>query len=145
MNVVDARKWLIISSLGITGAQFIFLLIAPVFGYPLAYPKNLDLLQIIFPVFVGYLGAASHFIFNKNRVNVTAKKEYLGLLVMGPIIIYCFAMIAAFFAFGYSNRLCAQIGSGMSIDHLRGAVSISLAVLAATTSVIISYLFSVEE
>jgi hypothetical protein len=33
-------------------------------GFPLTYPKNLELLQIVSPVFLGYLGAATHFIFS---------------------------------------------------------------------------------
>mgnify|MGYP000320631707 CR=1 FL=1 len=144
MNIVEARKWLIVASLSITGFQMVFLFIAPSLSYPISYPKNLDLLQIVSPVFLGYLGAASHFIFKKNQVTISVDNEYLGLLVKGPIIIYCAAIISAFSAFAYSNRLDAEIGTGMSIENLGNAVSISLGVLAVTTSIITSYLFSVE-
>jgi hypothetical protein len=63
MTVDRARKWIILSSLIITGGQIIFLLIAGSFGFPLEYPKNLNLLQIITPVFLCYLGSAAHFVF----------------------------------------------------------------------------------
>ena len=60
---------------------------------------------------------------------------------MDWVIVYCLAVLAAIAAFGYSNRVGAPIGSGMSVDNLATSLSISLGLLAATTSVIISYLF----
>jgi hypothetical protein len=145
MNIDTARKWLILSSLLITGSQIVFFIVAPVFGFPLQYPKNLDLLQIVLPVFLGYLGAASHFIFQNPAPSVPAQTQYLGLLVKGPIIIYTLAIASALVAFGYSNRADADIGSGMSIDNLATALSIALGVLAVTTGVLSSYLFVVPK
>jgi hypothetical protein len=55
-------------------------------GFPLTYPKNLELLQIVSPVFLGYLGAATHFIFIAPPPKVRVKNEFLGFLVIGPII-----------------------------------------------------------
>ena len=63
MTTDQARRWMIVASISITGLQLIFFLIAPAVSFPLTYPKNLDILQMILPVFLGYLGAASHFIF----------------------------------------------------------------------------------
>ena len=140
MTTDQARKWLIVSCLVITGAQVIFLFIAPVF-FPLEYPKNLDLLQIVTPVFLGYLGSSAHFVFMTPPPSVPANSQFLGLLVRGPIVIYACAMIAAFGAFGYSNRAGAPIGGAMSVDNLATAISISLGILAATTGIIVSYLF----
>ena len=141
MDTDSARKWLILSSILITGAQVIFFFIAPAVGYPLAYPKNLELLQMISPVFLGYLGAASHFIFKTPAPSVTAQNQFLGLLVKGPILVYTLAVAAVLAAFGYSNRFGAVVGTGMSADNLATSLSIALAVLAATTSVLTSYLF----
>ena len=62
MTVDQARKWLILSSLIITGVQMIFLFVAPIVDSPI-FSKISDLLQIVTPVFLGYLGSASHFIF----------------------------------------------------------------------------------
>ena len=142
MDVDQARKWLIVSSIVITGGQLVFLLIAPVIGYPLTYPKNLDLLQIISPVFLGYLGAAAHFIFKSPAPQIPVQNQYLGILVRGPVIVYALAVTAALAAFGYSNRVGAPIGSGMSVDHLSTALALALGVLAATTGVLTSYLFA---
>jgi hypothetical protein len=136
-----ARKWLVLASLIATGIQAVFLVIAPVIGFPLEYPKNLNLLQIVTPVLLGYLGSAAHFVFMTPVPKVEANNDLLAPLVKGPVIIYACVMIAAFAAFGYSNRSGAAIGSGMSVDNLNMAVSISLGILAATTSVIIARLF----
>lgn len=144
MPVDEARKWLIISSLSITGMQIAFLIIAPSIGFPLSYPKNLELLQIVSPVFLGYLGAASHFIFRNPVSDTPIYNQLLGIMVKGPIFIYLLAIVAAFSAFAYSNRSAAVIGTGMSVENLSTAISASLGVLAVSTSVIISYLFSVE-
>jgi hypothetical protein len=141
MTIDSARKWLILSSLIITGGQMVFLLTAPAFSFPLTYPKNLDLLQIVSPVFLGYLGSASHFIFQNNPPAVPVQNQFLGMLIKGPIVIYVFAVAGALASFGYSNRVGAPIGGGMSVDNLATALSLSLGVLAVTTGIISSYLF----
>lgn len=142
MTTDEARKWLILASLIITGVQVVFLFVAPVIGYPLEFPKNLDLLQIVSPVFMGYLGSAVHFIFMSPAPKVTVNNGYLGMLIKGPIIIYACAMTAAFAAFGYSNRQGAAVGNGMTTDNLATSMAIALGILAVTTGVIVSYLFT---
>src|SRR5260370_31539908 len=104
MTVDAARRWLIVSSPSITGIQMVFLLVAPALSFPLQYPKNLALLQIVTPVFLGYLGAAAHFIFQRQPPAVLARNEFLGLLVKGPIAIYVLAAGGALAAFPYANR-----------------------------------------
>ena len=141
MTADEARKWIILSSLIITGVQIVFLLAAPAIGFPLSYPKNLDLLQIVSPVFLGYLGSASHFVFQPAPQALPVQNQFLGMLVRGPIIIYTFAIMTALATFGYSNRIGATIGSGMSVDNLATALSVALGVLAVTTGIITSYLF----
>jgi hypothetical protein len=80
-----ARSWLIVSSLTITGTQMIFLLVAPALQFPLEYPKNLYLLQIVTPVFLGYLGAATHFVFKTPSPAAATNNQFLGMLVVGPL------------------------------------------------------------
>jgi hypothetical protein len=142
MTADTARKWIIFSSLAIIGAQILFLLIAPSIGYPLQYPKNLSILQIVTPVFLGYLGSATHFVFKASPPTVVVNEQFLGPLVKGPILIYAAAMIAAFATFSYTNRPGAPIGSGMSTDDLATAISIALGLLAVTTGVLTAYLFT---
>jgi hypothetical protein len=142
MTADQARKWIILASLVITGAQIIFLIICPAIGFPLEYPKNLDLLQIVTPVFLGYLGSAVHFIFANPAPPVTVNGDYLATLVKGPIVIYACAILAAFGAFGYSNRSGVSLGGAMTVENLATSISISLGILAVTTGVIVSYLFT---
>ena len=141
MTIDDARKWLIVASLVLTGSQMAFLVVAPITGYPLVYPKNIDLLQIISPVFLGYLGSASHFVFQNPPQDVPVQNQFLGLLVKGPLLIYTVVITLAFASFGYANRASAAPGSGMSVDNLATTLSLALGVLAVTTGIITSYLF----
>lgn len=145
MTTDYARRWLVLASLVVVGAEAVFLVIAPVLDYPLEYPKNLNLLQIVTPVLLGYLGSAANFVFMTPAPQIQANTQLLGLLVKGPVIIYVVVITAAFVAFGYSNRSGAPIGSGMSVDSLNMAVSISLGILSATTSVIVARLFVSNE
>lgn len=144
MTADQARRWLIFSSLILTGVQAAFLLVAPYIGVPLEPQKSLGLLQIVTPVFVGYLGSATHFIFLAPPPPVPVNNQFLGLLVRGPLLVYALIVLAALGAFTYSNRPGATLGSGMSVDDLSTALTIALSVLAASTGVIVSYLFVAE-
>ena len=141
MTADQARQWLIFASILITGVQLTFFLTAPAIGYPLTYPKNITILQMTAPVFFGYLGAASHFVFANPAPSVAAPNQLLAILVRGPIVVYSLVVAAVTGAFGYSNRAGASIGDGMSVDDLANSLSIALGLLAASTSVITSYLF----
>lgn len=145
MTTEDARKFILLASLGITGLQMVFLFAAPAFGFPLTYPRNLDLLQIVAPVFFGYLGSAAHFVFRTPAPTVPANNELLGILTRGPIAIYVVAMAAAFGAFAYSNRAGASPGTGMAVENLATATSIALGLLAVTTGILVSYLFVTDQ
>jgi hypothetical protein len=141
VTLTQARKWIILSSLLITGGQLTFLVAAPTIGFPLEYPTNLGIVRIVTPVFLGYLGSSTHFIFQNPAPTVAVQNEFLGYLVKGPLIIYALVVISALASFGYSNRAGAEIGSGMSVDDLGTALSLALGVLTATTGIITSYLF----
>lgn len=137
-----ARKWLIFANLTVIGAQLVFLFLAPSLGYPLQSPKNIELLQIITPVFVGYLGAAAHFVFKAPAPAIRAKNQYLGLLVKGPFVVYALAVVAIFVNFGLSNRADAQIGEGTSVEALTTSMTLCLAVLTGVSGVLNAYLFA---
>lgn len=147
MTVFQARKWLIIASLGVATTSFAFFILAPVFGFPLRFSQAITILQIIFPVFLGYLGAATQFVFQRTSTAASAVKArpMMELLVKGPVIVFCIMVTVAIIAFGYSNRASAAMGEGMSVDFLAGVVTAALGLLAVTTNVIVAYLFSVEE
>ena len=139
MSVDDARKWLIVSSLMITGIQMMFLLLAPAFGYPLEFPQALEVLRIVCPVFLGYLGSASHFIFQNAKSTKQLQNQYIGIILKGSIAVYVLTAGGSLFAFGYTNHSQTD---GMSVPELCTALTMSLGVLAVSTGVISSYLFA---
>lgn len=149
MTIQTARIWLIKFSLTITSLIFAFFLVAPALGYPLTFEQALRLLEIVTPVFLGYLGSATYFIFGRNGsvqdIAIRGPKELFALLMKGPLYVFGIAMLAAIFAFGYSNASFAPAGSGMTVDLLAGSIAGALGLLAVTTNVIVSYLFSSRE
>jgi len=147
VTVFQARKWLVIASLGVAASSFIFFIVAPVLGFPLRFSQAITILQIIFPVFLGYLGAATQFTFQRSptTTRVIKARPMMALLVKGPVMVFCIIVACAIVAFGYSNRASAAVGDGMSVDILAGVITAALGLLAVTTNVIVAYLFSVEE
>ncbi|MBW8877892.1 MAG: hypothetical protein JF614_23255 [Acidobacteria bacterium] len=148
MNIATARKWLVVASLSITGFMLLFCVTAPALSYPLEFAQSLRLVEIVVPVFFGYLGTATHFVFKKTRKVPLARPQarpLLGLLIKGPLLVYSVTTLAAILAFGLTNRSGAPPGSGMSVDELAMSFSILLGLLTVTTTVLVSYLFAAEE
>lgn len=145
MTVRHARGWLITASLAITTCVFLFLLLAPGLGYPLEFPQAVRLLEILVPVFLGYLGSAAHFVFSAApEVQVAIpndKAPFVSLMIRGPVIAWAICSVAVLVAFGFSNRAQALDGEGMSVDQLAAIITSILGILSATTSVAVSFLF----
>lgn len=144
----SARVSIVIYSLGITGTLIVFLILAQPLGmrFDFGQEQNMRLIDIVLPTFFGYLGAASNFIFNASGgrqvddENVTMLK----LLVHGPFIIFVLAVAALFFAHYVSHRPLATSEPRidvMDFGTLSRYLSVCLALLAATVSVISGYLF----
>jgi hypothetical protein len=148
VTITRARTWLIASSLAITAVNGVFFVLAPAFGYPLTPDQAIRLVQIIVPVFAGYLGSAVHFVFatthpRSPRRGADASTQ-LGLLVRGPVVVFCLWTGAALAAFGVSNSSRAAPGSGMSVDTLALNITLALAMLTAVTNAIVAYAFGRE-
>jgi hypothetical protein len=146
MTVENARKSLILSSLLITAVVLVFFLLAPALGYPLMFSQSLRVLEIVIPVFLGYLGTATSFVFRSSqRADVLEFRQgalpLARLLIYGPIFVFSFALAAIVLAFGLTNRSESPPGSGITIDQLTASLSIVLGFLAVTTTVAVSYLF----
>jgi hypothetical protein len=146
MTILKAQMFIIVSSLAATGLLLIFYIIAPILGYPLEYDQSIRLIQINTPVFLGYMGSATQFLFtgNTDRARLIDKglESLLRVLVIGPIIVFAAATAACLIAFGITNRQSAASGTGMTVENLSVLLTAVLALLAVTTSVIVSYLFS---
>jgi hypothetical protein len=150
MDLNAARLWLIKASLSITGLTFLFLCLAPSVGYPLEWSESVRLLQIIIPVFGGYLGSATHFLLKGSTRKIERRwrgtKEHLDMIVRGPVIVFGVVVIALFTGFGLSNRVSAPPGAeGMDIETLATFLTGALGLLALTTSYVVLYLFGSDE
>ena len=135
-------------SLLTTTAVFVFLIIAPQAGYPLTMDQAIRILEIILPVFVGYLGSAAQFAFRENApVNDTPlpNPALMNLLIKGPIIAWVVMSITSLTAFGLSNSSSAAADEGWSVDLLAGVMTIALSLLTVTTHAAVSYLFRLSE
>jgi hypothetical protein len=83
MTVDGARRWIIITSLVVTGLAFAFLVAAPPLGYPLGWDQSQRIIEILLPVFLGYLGTATHFVFHTGnqdkQLHLGSRAPLLGL------------------------------------------------------------------
>jgi hypothetical protein len=144
----EERRWLIVASLGSTLAVFLFFVLAPAAGYPLTYEDALGVVQIIVPVFMGYLGTAAQYVFAKTPPDEPsphkAARPLLRLMVRGPVLVFLTIILASIVSFGLTNREDAQIGTGMSVSLLSAVVTASLALLAVTTNAAVAYLFTAQ-
>ncbi len=148
MDSNTARIWLVYASLIIILSQFLFFILAPPLGYPLTYDQSFRLLEIVLPVFLGYLGAATHFLFAKGqsqKAQALAPSRFLGLLVRGPVVVFAVASVGALVAFCLSNQGSGAPGEGMSVDTLAGILTAILGFLAVTTTAVVTHLFSPGE
>jgi hypothetical protein len=143
-----ARIAVVAYSLGITGFLIVLLILAQPLGlrFDFGREENLRLIDVILPTFFGYLGAASHFIFNANRGREIEQNNalLLKLLIHGPFLIFIFSVGSLFFAHYVSHQPLPSDApriDRMDFGTLSRYLSICLALLAATVSVVSSYLF----
>ncbi|WP_334536572.1 hypothetical protein [Bradyrhizobium sp. AZCC 2230] len=144
----SARMAIVIYSLAITGVLIVCLILAQPLGMRFDYgqEQNLRLIDIVLPTFFGYLGAASHFLFNANRGRDVDPQNVgmMRLLVHGPFLIFIAAVSALFLAHYLSHRPLATNEpriDRMDFNSLSRYLSVCLGLLAATVSIISSYLF----
>jgi hypothetical protein len=146
MTINEARRFIITASLIATGATFVFFLVAPAVGYPLTWVDVPRVFEIILPVFLGYLGSATHFLFRARQdtkdIQLRDPGGMFGLLIRGPLAVFGVGIIALLFAFGYVNRIGAPNGSGMGVDELSHSLTALVGLLAVTTNAAVGYLFS---
>lgn len=143
MTAKAARQWLVNASFIVIGAQFGFFLLAPILGYPITWAQSMRLLEVITPIFFGYLGSAAHFLFSTDPLQTIRQDaaQLVAVLVRGPVVVFALITAVALLAFGISNRPTAASGSGMDIDTLALVFSLALSLLAVTTTVLVGYLF----
>lgn len=137
------RLWLLTADLGLTGFIIAFFVIAPAFGYPLTYDESYQVMQIVFPIFVGYLATAVVFVVRPvaDQEIDAQRLSILRLLIRGPIFVFAIGVVIVWIAFGYSNSRYVTPGLGMTLKVFSNLHAALLALLAATTGGLIAFLF----
>ena len=144
------RVWIIKASLVILGTSFIFFVIArPAFDFPMLYDETIRVLQIIFPVFVGYLGIGAAYLTQRSdAASAVADQPFqkkqddiARLLLRGPIYLIAFCTLALVAGFWLSNVPSARPGAGMSIDNFCWFLSLLMGLLAASSGLVVTRLF----
>lgn len=136
-------------SIACTGLLLLFLVVAQLIQFPLNFSldEQFRLIEMILPVFIGYLGGAANYIFSQDTdVELsTDRKQLLFMIVTTPYILFIFLSALIFVVFYYSN---VPLPSGhakpsaMNFNQLCKWFSIVLSLLTGVTSIVASYLFS---
>jgi hypothetical protein len=148
MTVTEARSFIVKTSLIGTASIFLFIIVGKPLGYPIGWSQVQRVIEIVLPVFLGYLGSASLFIFSRraNRAEVSfgAHEALAGQLIKGSVFVFALVLSGILFAFGYSNRAGAAQDDGMDIDQFAWALTAVLGILNVSTNAAVSFLFSVD-
>jgi hypothetical protein len=112
------------------------------------YEEVIRVLQIIFPVFIGYLSLAAAHVSRgispgrlATRDSEFASRQITQLVLRGPIYVVGLCLIVLTAAFWISNIPSARPGNGMSLDNFCWFLSLLMGLLAASSALIIARLF----
>jgi hypothetical protein len=107
MTYDQARLWLITRSLVMITSFGLIFILAPATPYPLGFDQALAILQMIFPLFLGYLSSAVVFVTTPpTRAGKEPLTDLVSVLVKWPfyvVVILCVAVLAAFGARNWPN------------------------------------------
>jgi hypothetical protein len=148
MSYDTGRLWIIVYSLAITGILLPFFFLAPVAGFPLSSDQSKQVISLLLPVFLGYLGSGVVFIFNPppgplpelTEVN----RRMLALLIHGVFAIFATSFLALICAFGIANNKSALPGSGMDFPTFSNGITTILSIMTTVVGAAVIYLFGVR-
>ena len=142
MTVDHARRLIVLLSLGTTTAFTAFLIVSPLF-IQVDIAEAYRVVQIIFPVFAGYLGAAVLYLFQRSAHDViVADPVLLRYIVYGAFLIF-WLLGLVLFLFYYVSNLPGGI-EGMRIDQLSNYMTMLIAVLNITVGALSTFLFRAD-
>src|ERR1700754_3640996 len=141
MSAGKARRHVLLLSLGTTALFAILLILFPLTG--LVTPEeSFSLVQIIVPVFAGYLGSAVPFLFRTGPSTRVRDAQMLLILIYGPFGLFWAIGATLSFYFWASNQ--AGGVTGMGIADLTSYLTLLVAFMNGTVGAVVSYLFKVE-
>ena len=126
------------------GAMMLFVSIGTALGFPLEYEQALILGKITLPTFIGYLAIAAVYATSQARSRPPSSRRLplIKALLYGPMILFWIVNLATFMAFYFNNT---HSTSEFTFDTLSNIVSITVSILVASTSVVITGLFQSED
>lgn len=148
MSYSESRMFLVKSSLGMITFYGLFLILCPISRYPLFFEQSFQIIQIIIPLFLGYLSTAVVFITQEDRDDSSNISELLLVLVKWPFKVVFLLLLALFFSFGYANWPSNTPPSGalnFGFELLSSMVSFLLGIHTAITSALVAYMFKIEQ
>lgn len=142
MTALQARQFIVLFSL-LTCTFFVaFMVLCPLF-MAIKGSESFQIVQIIMPVFAGYLGSAVIFLFQPNAGRSRIKDPVLlRYLVIGPFGIFWF-LGAVVFVYFWASNLPGGV-PGMDIDQLSNYITLLISFMNATIGVLSAYLFGSE-
>jgi hypothetical protein len=145
MTVQQARKWIVNWSLSLIAFYGVFFLLAPLLRYPLEFSQSAQLIQVIFPVFLGYLATAIVFAFEGKDVETRAP-DLLASLTKGPFLVSLILSVTLFVAFWFSNSPDSPVRptTPMLFEIFSSLFAAIIGIYTATTSALVAYLFGTE-
>ena len=138
------RMRLILLTTIYTGAIGIFCLISPFFRYPLKFPEeSIKVLQLILPVFIGFLVAGVRFYTTSEVFNepLTQRVRVLFKLLNWSFSLFAVLTCSVFLAFGLSGSRFAEARGGMDINDLMLLISLLLTLLTGTVGAMVNFAF----
>jgi uncharacterized membrane protein len=143
MTYEDARRQIVLLSLLTTVSFSCLIIISPLF-IQLKTAEALQVVQIVFPVFAGYIGAAVLFLFRGKPTTAPVIDELLlRYLVNAPFLVF-WCLGVAVLAYFYISNLPGHV-DGMAFAELATYVTILISFMNATTGALIGFLFQSEE
>jgi hypothetical protein len=145
----DARLWLITWSAVATGCLVLFFIVAPYLPFT-KYALNSDrvkqALGVLTPIFFGYLGLATSYLFQPApTLPAPIINPTFSIIIKAPVVIFTVGLIVLILTYSLSNGLAREIGDGMGFDDFVFYLSVLLTLLSGTTGVLFSAIFGKKE
>jgi hypothetical protein len=143
MSPESARRKIVLLSLMTTVAFSCCLIVSPLF-IQLKVAQAWQVVQIVFPVFAGYLGTAVIFLFQKKSGQLRiVDEDLLKYLIYAPFGVFWIIGLTVFFFFYVSNLPGRR--EGMQFDDLSNYVTMLVSFMNVTTGALTAFLFQSEE
>lgn len=147
MRLGTARSLTVFGSLiSITALVSGLLLGAATTFYPIDLSQVGGILKICLPTFFGYLGAATYDVFNTRRNTDAREIPRLGILLVGSFGVFyaiCLSGLVAFYIINAPALEGHRMNPGrMEVRDLENVFTLGMSLLALTTSVVVSYIFT---